>query len=64
MLPFIVRQQFKGPDAFGPALAQPVGNTEAEQMIASLSAGEVYGREGGGWVKGVGWVGLCWWWIF
>lgn len=46
MLPFIVRQQFKGPDAFGPALAQPVGNSEAEAMIASLSAGQVYGREG------------------
>lgn len=30
VLPFVVRQQFKGPDAFGPAVSHPVGNSEAE----------------------------------
>ncbi len=35
MLPFVVRQQFKGPKAFGLDVSQPVGNSEEQVWVAS-----------------------------
>ena len=45
VLPFIVRQQFKGPDAFGTAVSVPMGNTEVE--VRGREDRRERGREGG-----------------